>query len=76
MKCHSKILNIRWQGKIIKYQLRQDLGIIPVLSEQLTDGNLGLFGHICRMISNGLVNLAMHKRGRSARSWIDDIKVW
>ena len=83
MRCYRSILNIRWFHRVANEEMRHRIRTNSDIVQTVKRRKLGLFGHICRMVSQRLIKDVLigvvegnNRRGRPKNSWIDDIKEW
>src|SRR6218665_2726719 len=83
MRCYRRILNVRWQQKIMNEEIRKRMGSKRNILQRIKERKLNLFGHICRMEDSRLVKEVVFgemkgkaKRGRPKGEWLDDVKEW
>src|SRR6218665_3654495 len=84
MRCYRRILNVRWQQKIMNEEIRKRMGSKRNILQRIKEKKLNLFGHICRMEDSRLVKEVVFgeikgktKRGQpKKREWLDDVKEW
>ena len=73
MKCYRRILRIRWEQKITNEEARRRVRCSRKnIIQQIIERKLNLFGHICKMKDNRLVQEVMFgtMQGESRRERI------
>ena len=55
MRCYQRVLNVRWQQKIMNEEIRKRMGSKRNIVQRIKERKFNLFGHICRMEDSRLV---------------------
>jgi len=83
MKCYRNILGICWRNKVSTDIIRQNVGRKETIVDIIRRRKLLLFGHICRMPDDRLVETVLvglvdgiRQTGRRPKKWTDNITDW